>query len=135
MAMASQASTAAQWPKEHYEQAIQVAEPRRILLALEEKSQIQAFIMARVVDREWELENIIVAKKSRHNNLGSRLLKEFVEIARQENAEAIFLEVRESNHAARAFYEKWAFTKTGRRPRYYKNPEEDAILYRLDLAP
>jgi ribosomal protein S18 acetylase RimI-like enzyme len=41
------------------------------------------------------------------------------------------LEVRESNRAARAFYEKWAFLEGARRPGYYKDPKEDAILYRL----
>ena len=48
-------------------------------------------------------------------------------------AGAVFLEVRESNRAARALYEKWAFLESGRRRGYYKDPEEDAILYRLDF--
>lgn len=135
MALASSAHTAAQWPKEHYEQAIQFQEPRRILLVLEEESQPQAFLIARVVDREWELENIAVAENSRRHSLGSRLLKELVEIARREKSEAIFLEVRESNQSAQLFYEKWAFVQTGHRPRYYQHPEEAAILYRLNLAP
>ena len=51
----------------------------------------------------------------------------------QEGAAAVFLEVRESNRAARALYEKWAFLESGRRRGYYKDPEEDAILYRIDF--
>ena len=54
--------------------------------------------------------------------------------AQSEGATAIFLEVRESNHAARSLYEKWAFSESGRRPRYYTQPEEDAIVYRLALS-
>ena len=43
----------------------------------------------------------------------------------------MFLEVRESNAAARTLYEKAGFEQTGRRHSYYTSPLEDAILYRL----
>ena len=54
-------------------------------------------------------------------------------MARARGAKAVFLEVRESNQAARALYEKWAFLESGRRRRYYQEPDEDAILYRIDF--
>ena len=53
---------------------------------------------------------------------------------RSQSGTAIWLEVRESNHPARRFYEKHSFLEAGRRRAYYRNPEEDAVLYRLDLA-
>ena len=59
---------------------------------------------------------------------------EFLNLARRQGALAVFLEVRESNRAARALYEKWAFVENDRRKRYYSNPEEDAIVYRLAFA-
>ena len=64
--------------------------------------------------------------------LGSwiKILGQFLDMARQEKAEALFLEVRESIGRTR-FYEKWAFAETGRRPRYYVHPEEGAVVYRL----
>ena len=46
-------------------------------------------------------------------------------------ASRILLEVRESNLAARRLYEKHGFRESGRRPKYYSNPIEDAILYTL----
>ena len=46
-------------------------------------------------------------------------------------AQDIFLEVRESNHAARKLYLSEGFTEFGRRKRYYRKPTEDAILMRL----
>jgi ribosomal-protein-alanine N-acetyltransferase len=133
MALASQSTAAAQWPREHYEQAIQLPQPRRVMLVVEEQTAILAFLVARSVANEWELENIAVAGEAHRRGLGSHVLNEFLDIARQEKTEAVFLEVRESNRAARAFYEKWAFTETGRRPRYYMQPEEDAVVYRLPL--
>jgi hypothetical protein len=54
--------------------------------------------------------------------------------ARKTNSEAVFLEVRESNEAARLFYEKSGFIQSGRRKSYYSNPLEDAVLYRLALT-
>ena len=91
-------------------------------------------MIARVVDREWEIENIAVAGPAHRRGLGTRLVGQLLDLARGRSAVGVFLEVRESNHAARALYEKWAFLESGRRHRYYKDPEEDAILYRLGLA-
>jgi [ribosomal protein S18]-alanine N-acetyltransferase len=51
--------------------------------------------------------------------------------ARETNSESVFLEVRESNHEARAFYEKVGFKLDGRRKSYYSNPPEAATLYRM----
>jgi ribosomal-protein-alanine N-acetyltransferase len=92
--------------------------------------EIIACLVANHVDTEWELENIVVAEKSRRQGMGSRLLQAFVEHVRQSNGSFIFLEVRESNHAARALYEGFSFEITGRRKAYYPDPLEDAILYR-----
>ena len=131
MALASQTPTAAQWPREHYEQAIQLPQPRRVVLVVEEQTTLLAFLVAKAVALEWELENIAVTVEMRRRGLGSSILGQFLDMARQEKAEALFLEVRESNRAARAFYENRALAETGRRPRYYVHPEEDAVVYRL----
>ena len=44
---------------------------------------------------------------------------------------ALLLEVRVSNAAARALYERYGFRETGRRTAYYRDPEESAVLYTL----
>ena len=132
--LASQSPTAAQWPKEQYEQAIHMQQPKRVVLILEESGRLTAFLIGRSVIYEWELENIVTAPAARRSGLASRVLNEFIAMARQEKAEAIFLEVRETNHPARALYEKWNFEKAGRRIHYYAHPQEDAIVYRLSLT-
>jgi len=133
MALVAEAPTAAQWPREHYEQAIQSSHPRRIMLVLENQM-IAAFLVARAAADEWELENIAVAENTRRRGLGSVILNELLQMARNEKKHAVFLEVRESNMAARLFYEKLAFEKAGRRRGYYASPNEDAIVYRLSLS-
>ncbi len=102
-----------------------------VVLILEEEAGVQGFITGRAVDAEWEIENIAVAEPVRRRGLGTRLLGEFLDLARDRGAGTVFLEVRESNLAARRLYEKWAFVETGRRKLYYRKPEEDAIVYQL----
>ena len=133
MALVTEARSAAQWPLEHYDQAINNSYPRRVMLVMVDQT-IQAFLVGKVVAGEWELENVAVSANFRRKGIGSIILKEFLQIVRQEKSHAVFLEVRESNQGARHFYEKFGFEKTGRRLSYYANPEEDAIVYRLVIS-
>jgi ribosomal-protein-alanine N-acetyltransferase len=134
MALEKHAATAAHWSVEQYEAMFRAPGGERVALIVEEESQVQGFVIAHGVGAEWEIENIAVAGAARRRGLGTRLLGELLELARAKGAEAVFLEVRASNRAAQALYEKWAFTPSGLRKRYYKDPEEDAILYRLGFA-
>jgi [ribosomal protein S18]-alanine N-acetyltransferase len=134
MFLGKHAATAAHWSAQQYEALFRDARPERTALIIEDESGLQGFVIARAVDREWEIENIAVAGPARRRGLGTRLLGELLDLARGRSADAVFLEVRESNHAARMLYEKWAFLESGRRRGYYKDPEEDAILYRLGFT-
>lgn len=91
------------------------------------------FVVARHIAPEWELENIVVRPAGRRTGVGMRLLKALLDAARDLDSEAVFLEVRESNAAARALYEKFGFRASGGRKSYYANPLEDAVLYRWDI--
>jgi ribosomal-protein-alanine acetyltransferase len=148
MALQKHAATAAHWSVEQYEALFRASSPARIALVVEEENheetnqeeenqqseaEVQGFVIARAVGVEWEIENIAIAGPARRRGLGTRLLGEFLDLAKARGGEAVFLEVRDSNHAARSLYEKWAFTESRRRKKYYKDPQEDAILYRLDL--
>jgi [ribosomal protein S18]-alanine N-acetyltransferase len=132
MELEKRAATAAHWSAAQYEALFSASHPERVALILEE-AELQGFVIARVVAEEWEIENIAIAGSARRRGLGTRLLGELLDLARAKGAAAVFLEVRESNRVARALYEKWAFLESGRRRRYYKDPEEDAILYRIDF--
>jgi [ribosomal protein S18]-alanine N-acetyltransferase len=133
MALEKTAPSAAHWSVQQYEGLFGTAEPNRVALVLSDENGLQAFAIARVVLDEWELENIVVAGETRCRGLGTRLLEELLQIARARGAKGVFLEVRQSNQAARALYEKWAFLESGHRRRYYQEPDEDAILYRIEF--
>jgi ribosomal-protein-alanine acetyltransferase len=99
-----------------------------------EPNQIQGFLIAKAVGVEWEIENIAIDGPAQRFGLGSRLLNHVLDLARARGAESIFLEVRESNRAARFLYEKWSFVESGRRKQYYQGPQEDAIVYRREFS-
>jgi ribosomal-protein-alanine N-acetyltransferase len=52
---------------------------------------------------------------------------------RRQGVREVMLEVREANRSAQAFYRFLGFSEEGRRPGYYSNPVEDAVLMRLGL--
>lgn len=101
---------------------------------IEQERVTQGFLIAREVDHEWEIENIAIAGPARRGGLGTRLLEEFLDLARERGAQAVFLEVRESNLAARKLYEKCGFLEAGRRQGYYHSPEENAVIYQRIVA-
>jgi len=133
MALGKDSPTAAHWSRAQYEAAFSGVAPRRVLLVLEEDGP-RGFLAGQAVDKEWELENVVVGGGARGRGLGTQLVREFLRQANYARAENVFLEVRESNLAARKLYEKLQFVKTGRRRAYYREPEEDAILYRRSLT-
>jgi ribosomal-protein-alanine N-acetyltransferase len=134
MTLGNHSATAAQWSRAQYERVFGGEVPRRVALVIEEESELQGFLVAHEIEQEWEIENIAIAGAARRRGLGTRLVGEFLKRARSEGATSVFLEVRESNRAARLLYEKWAFEESGRRSGYYAQPQEDAILYRLSFT-
>jgi ribosomal-protein-alanine N-acetyltransferase len=148
IALDRESPTAAHWTENQYRDLLESGRialcacaslnPGAASLSPESTSQtLLGFIVARPIPPEWELENIVVAPTSRRAGLGRQLLNAFLvearETANEANSGAVFLEVRESNQAARSFYESAGFKQTGRRKSYYTEPLEDAIPYRLGL--
>lgn len=80
---------------------------------------------------EAHLLNICVGPNWQGLGLGRRLLRRMLRIARERNADTMFLEVRASNHCARGLYESEGFGEIGRRRDYYPDQQgrEDAIVY------
>jgi [ribosomal protein S18]-alanine N-acetyltransferase len=70
----------------------------------------------------------------RRQGLGEKLLIHALRFAMNEGAVSSLLEVRASNEAAQSMYRRFGYVEDGRRPRYYKDNNEDAILMSLDMA-
>jgi len=127
LALERAVETAAHWSEAQYQQVF--SGPGRLALVAESDA-IEGFLVARQIGAEWELENIVVSSDVRHQRRATRLITELLDRARAEHAEAIFLEVRESNRPARALYEKCGFRQVGLRKGYYRSPEENAVAYK-----
>lgn len=147
--IASHSATAAQWNQTEYLKLFAAEQPdaqpqidllagdaqsktqSRTALVVEQSGEVVGFIVGRQVGDEWEIENIAVTGSARRCGLGSRLVGEMLDVARSHGGSSVFLEVRESNRAARSLYEKWAFIEVGRRKMYYQNPAEDALVLKF----
>lgn len=93
-----------------------------------DRNRISGYIMGEHILEQGELQRIAIVPFIRNKGIGSLFYQEFRERYRKMGVETIYLEVRESNKAARHFYKKCGFEEHGRRPKYYSDPMEDAIL-------
>lgn len=84
---------------------------------------------------EAHLLNLSVARRWQRQGLGGALLAYFTEHARDAGASMIMLEVRPSNEAALALYDRTGFRRIALRRDYYPAGErrEDAVVMRRDL--
>jgi [ribosomal protein S18]-alanine N-acetyltransferase len=127
LALEQKTPAAAHWTSKQYRKSVASS----LVLLAEDASQLCGFLCAHTMADEWEIENMVVAAEFLRCGIGTELVHEAIRRARSGAASAIYLEVRESNLPARRLYEKQGFREIGRRPAYYRNPSEGAILYAL----
>jgi ribosomal-protein-alanine N-acetyltransferase len=94
--------------------------------------QTWAYLIFWVVFDEMHILNLAVHPSHRRRGIARRLLSEGLAQARTLGAELAWLEVRPSNAPARALYESFGFKEVGRRPGYYDDTQEDALLLTLE---
>ena len=83
---------------------------------------------------EIHLMNIAVHPERRGKGLGRHMLAKVLDRGSAQGVSVTWLEVRPSNLAARLLYGSAGFREIGRRPRYYTDTNEDAIVMSLTLA-
>lgn len=88
--------------------------------------------MLTVLD-EGQITNIATHPDHRRRGLATEVLHALLGEARRRGLAFVTLEVRESNHSAIALYEKNGFRTVGRRPRFYTEPTEAALVMKCDL--
>ena len=101
----------------------------------ESGERVVGYVVAWFIGGDGEIGNVAVDEAYRGQGIGGMLLDAVLAEARRREVEAVYLEVRESNLAARRMYERYGFARVGRRRRYYRRPEEDALILRLALNP
>lgn len=106
-----------------------------IVARREPGGQIVGYAVAWYVLDEGELANLAVASAHRRQGIGRALLETIVADARRRSVRDLYLEVRQSNRAARELYAAHEFEEVGRRKQYYRSPVEDALILRRTLKP
>jgi ribosomal-protein-alanine N-acetyltransferase len=118
-----------------------LAMPGAFVLVAERAGTAEGFIMVRSGGGEAEILTICVVPSARGHRLGQHLitasLAHLLACAEGEDAKALpplFLEVAESNQAARALYVRMGFEVVGKRPNYYRHDDgsqETALMMKL----
>ncbi len=121
------------WPESSFRELL--AHPfSRMVSAVDASGTVVGYcIMLQAAD-EAEIANIATSPAVRRQGVGARLLDDAISAGEVSGVVAMFLEVRETNTAARALYTSRGFRAVGRRRAYYKNPTEDALVLRRERA-
>ena len=95
---------------------------------------VAGYVGSQTVCNETDMMNVAVTADFRRRGIGEQLVTALVEELKTIDSHCLTLEVRASNTSAQAMYEKLGFAEIGRRPRYYQNPKEDALILRKEWA-
>lgn len=101
------------------------------IVALEEGI-VVGYVGSQSVLGEADMMNLAVDSDHRHSHIGQNLVTKLVDNLRANGVHCLTLEVRASNTAAIQLYNKLGFSQIGRRPNYYTNPKEDALILRKE---
>ncbi len=102
-------------------------------LVLRQFGKILGYVGVQTVLDEGYITNVAVLKCARRQGVAQKLLTALYEFAKEKGLRFLTLEVRHSNEAARALYEKCGYKPVGQRRNFYSNPKEDAILYTREV--
>ena len=121
------------WTREIFRDCLRVGYSCRVL---ESDGAVNAYGMLQVAAGRSRLLNLCVRRKLHRQGLGRRLLTLLIEVAHSRRTDAVLLEVRPSNAAARRLYRSLGFTEVGLSRGYYpaRTGREDAVLLALALA-
>ncbi len=127
------------WTIAHFERSIGGGPGGRRVLVLRGSDHplggILAYCAVESVLDEAHIHNLAVRPDLRRRRLGLWLLRQTLDILARQGTRSFLLEVRASNQPALALYGGLGFGEVGRRPGYYRDPLEDAIVLQFGLAP
>jgi ribosomal-protein-alanine N-acetyltransferase len=98
-------------------------------------AQVLGYVVALLVGPEAEIADLAVSPDARRQGIGRALLAGALVELKAAAVRTVYLEVRESNRAARTLYETNGFEAVGRRRGYYRSPVEDALVLRREIGP
>ena len=110
----------------------ELSNPLSLWLVAVEDGQLLGYVGSQTVLDEADMMNVAVSAEHRQKGVGRALVTALVDVLRNNGAHCLTLEVRASNEPAKALYQSLGFIQIGKRPNYYRNPREDALILRKE---
>ena len=110
----------------------ELTNPLSLWLVAVDGQQVAGYVGSQSVMGEADMMNIAVSSRYRRMGIAQELVQRLVSALREREVHSLTLEVRASNEPAKALYSKLGFQQVGRRPNYYRNPKEDALILRKE---
>src|ERR1700690_4486466 len=120
------------WPEPAFTYEVRDNSAARCFVAETEDQQVVGMIVSWVILDELHIATIAVHPDYRRQGIGEQILTKALQDGREAGTRHALLEVRAGNEAAQNLYRKFGFKSVGKRPKYYKDNGEDAILMNLD---
>ena len=127
-----QESFAIPWSEQAFRE--ELVNDKAVYLLGWQEDKVAAYAGMWLVVDEANITNVAVAAGLRGKGIGTELMRQMIKAAAERAAVAMTLEVRPSNRAALALYNKLGFVIAGRRKNYYEDNHEDALILWLKDA-
>ena len=112
--------------------ASELSNPLSYWLVALDGDRVAGYVGSQSVLGESDMMNVAVDPDYRRQGIAEQLVTELIAALKDRGNYQLTLEVRASNTPAQKLYEKLGFVSVGKRPRYYQNPKEDALILRKE---
>ena len=112
--------------------ASELNNPLSLWLVATDGDVIAGYIGSQSVMGEADMMNVAVHPDYRRKGIGKQLVEGLMASLKDKGVYSLTLEVRASNEPAISLYDQLGFTQVGRRPNYYRDPREDALILRKE---
>ena len=120
------------WPERSFRFEV-TSNPAARCWVAEMDGRVAAILVIWIIVDEAHIATIATDPEFRRQGIGRELMMYGLKEAVQEGAVLAYLEARAGNEAALEMYRQMGFVEDGRRPRYYRDNGEDAILMSMGL--
>lgn len=118
------------WPDQSIRS--ELTNPLSLWLVALKEDRVVGYVGSQTVLDESDVMNAAVAPEHRRKGLAKQLFLTLEGLLKKKKVHSLTLEVRFSNEAAQALYAGLGYVQVGRRPNYYHNPKEDALILRKE---
>ena len=112
--------------------ATELTNPLSLWVVALDEEQVAGYVGSQSVEGEADMMNVAVHPNYRRRGIAGELVTHLIVQLAENNVHSLALEVRASNVPAISLYEKLGFAQVGRRPNYYRNPKEDALILKKE---